>query len=266
MSNISRAIRDLMTVDELAMGSSYIHSLHPLAKLSVTIAYIIIVMSCPMNGLSGLVPFILYPVIMLSITGQTLGECLYRFRFILPLLIMVGIWNPILDRQPVVSLGAIVITNGFITFITLILKGLLALSASYVLVTTTSIEKVCYAFRIIGVPKLIVTQLLISYRYINLFLREARTMLNAYHMRAPGQKGVHYKAWGSFIGQLILRCIDRAEVLYQSMVLRGFHDDFYYANVEKAGIKDYIFAVALICIFILCRCFNISVMIGNLFI
>ena len=35
-----------------------------------------------------------------------------------------------------------------------------------------------------------------------------------------------------FLGQLLLRSMDRAVALYESMELRGFHGEFYYA--EKA--------------------------------
>ena len=35
-----------------------------------------------------------------------------------------------------------------------------------------------------------------------------------------------------FLGQLLLRSMDRAVALYESMELRGFHGEFYYAEKE----------------------------------
>ena len=41
-----------------------------------------------------------------------------------------------------------------------------------------------------------------------------------------GQKGIHISVWGSFLGQLLLRSMDRAQALYESMELRGFCGEF----------------------------------------
>ena len=51
-------------------------------------------------------------------------------------------------------------------------------------------------------------------------------MIQAYSLRAPNQKGIHISAWGSFLGQLLLRSMDRAQELYYSMLLRGFRGEF----------------------------------------
>ena len=58
-------------------------------------------------------------------------------------------------------------------------------------------------------------------------MSEARRVALAYELRAPGQKGINFRVWGSLIGQMLLRSMDRSENLYQSMKLRGFKGDFY---------------------------------------
>jgi cobalt/nickel transport system permease protein len=55
-------------------------------------------------------------------------------------------------------------------------------------------------------------------------------MTEAYHLRAPGQKGIQVSAWGSFLGQLLLRSMDRAQELYAAMLLRGYDGEFPYAE------------------------------------
>ena len=64
-------------------------------------------------------------------------------------------------------------------------------------------------------------------------------MTQAYSLRAPKQKGIHFKVWGSLSGQLLLRSIDRANEVYESMVLRGYHGEFPYAKVEHFRGEDY---------------------------
>ncbi len=90
-------------------------------------------------------------------------------------------------------------------------------------------------------------------------------MTTAYRLRAPGQKGVHYKAWGSFLGQLLLRSMDKAEELYSSMRLRGFSGEFAYAAENKARPIDFLFSFAACGLFLLFRTVNIAQLLGGAF-
>ena len=110
---------------------------------------------------------------------------------------------------------------------------------------------------------MIVTMLLLTYRYIAVMMEEVSVMTVAYHLRAPGQKGVHYSAWGSFLGQLLLRSMDRAEELYSSMQLRGFGGEFWYAEVKKAGAGDVLYGVGALLLFALCRRYNVAGLLGS---
>jgi cobalt/nickel transport system permease protein len=110
--------------------------------------------------------------------------------------------------------------------ITLMMKGIFCLSASFLLAATTSMDALCAALRKIHVPGTIVTLLLLTYRYISVMLEELSVMTTAYKLRAPGQKGIAMQAWGSLAGQLLLRAMDRAGQLYESMRLRGFQGEF----------------------------------------
>ena len=63
-------------------------------------------------------------------------------------------------------------------------------------------------------------------------------MTDAYRLRAPVQKGIHVSAWGSFLGQLLLRSMDRAQELYSSMLLRGYAQEFRYARTQSFRGRD----------------------------
>ena len=122
---------------------------------------------------------------------------------------------------------------GVLSMLTLMMKGVFSVLASYLLIATTSIEKLCYALRLLHVPQILVTQLMLTYRYITVLLEEVNRMTQAYALRAPDQKGVHFKVWGSLTGQLLFRSMDRASAVYESMTLRGYQGEFAYIG-EKA--------------------------------
>ena len=242
-------------MDELAAGSSPVHKLHPLVKFLVTIAYIYCVVSFSKYDLTGLFIMLLFPVIMFSTAGIPVSTCFYKLRLVLPLVLMVGIFNPIFEGKA-----------GLISMITLMMKGVFALMASFIMVATTPIDGLCAALRKLHIPSILVTLLLLTYRYISVLVKEVAIMTDAYKLRAPGQKGVHYTAWGSFLGQLLLRSMDRAEELYAAMRLRGFHDHFHYAEAAPCTAKDAAYLIVCVAVFLLLRFVNVAALLGSLFV
>ena len=264
MEKIDIAASELREMDELAAQSSPVHSLHPLAKLIITVAYVFITVSFDKYDLSGLVIMLLYPVLMFQISGISLRTCFHKLRVVIPLVCAVGLFNPFLDRMPLLTVGTVTVSGGVISMITLIMKGIFCLTASFILAATTSMDSICAALRKIRVPSVIVSLLLLTYRYISVMIDEVSVMTTAYKLRAPGHKGVHYTAWGSFLGQLLLRSMDRAQELYSSMLLRGFKGEFPYAEAKPARLCDYLFTIIVLALLILCRCFNVAELAGSI--
>ena len=257
MNKMQKAIRELAEMDELAARSSPIHALHPLAKLIATIAYILVTLSFDKYDLGGLVPMILWPILLFQIS------CFYKLRIVLPLVMAVGLFNPFFDKTVVLRFGNLAITGGILSMLTLMLKGLFCLMASFLLMATTPIDNLCAALRQLHVPKMLVTLLLLTYRYVGVMTEELAVMTDAYHLRAPGQKGIHISAWGSFLGQLLLRSMDRAQELYSSMLLRGYHQHFHYADIKPFRKRDAIYMIVCIAAFLLLRTVKVAELLGG---
>ena len=148
--------------------------------------------------------------------------------------------------------------------VTLMLKGVFCLAASFLLMATTSIDNLCAALRQFHLPPMIVSLLLLTYRYIGVMTEELSVMTDAYSLRAPGQKGIRFNAWGSFLGQLILRTMDRADELYNSMQLRGFSGSFTYADCKRFDRRDALWIILWILLFLICRFLDIPGILGSL--
>ncbi|MBO5555556.1 MAG: cobalt ECF transporter T component CbiQ [Oscillospiraceae bacterium] len=266
MNKMEKALHELSEMDELAAQSSPIHRLHPAAKLLSTILYIAVVLSFHKYDLSGLFPLILWPVLLFQVSGIPVRTCFYKLRIVLPLVMAVGLFNPIFDRAPLLVLGGTAVSGGVISMITLMLKGLFCLMASFLLMATTPIDSLCAALRKLHVPGVLVTLLLLTYRYVGVMTEELAIMTDAYHLRAPGQKGIHISAWGSFLGQMLLRSMDRAQELYSSMLLRGYHEHFHYADVKAFGMGDGLYTLGCAAVFVLLRVDHVAQGLGSLFV
>lgn len=266
MDKLSQAQAELREMDALAAADTPVHRLHPLCKLLVTVMYIGVVVSFPKYDFSGLVIMMLFPVLLFQAAGIPVRLCFYRLRIVLPLVCAVGLVNPFLDHAPLMQLGNLVITGGMVSMVTLMMKGIFSLMASFLLIATTPIDTLCAALRKIHVPGILVTLLLLTYRYIGVMLEQVSVMTEAYKLRAPGQKGIHISAWGSFLGQLLLRSMDRAEELYDSMQLRGFQREFYYADVPKCRVSGVIYTVLCAALFLSARLVSVTTLLGSLFV
>ena len=264
MNKMQKALAELSEMDELAARRSPIHKLHPAAKLFTTIAYILITLSFDKYDLSGIVPMVIWPVLMFQISGVEVRTCFYKLRIVLPLVMAVGLFNPFFDKQILLQIGNIGVSGGVISMITLMLKGVFCLMASFLLMATTKIDSLCAALRALHVPAMMVSLLQLTYRYVGVMTEELAVMTDAYHLRAPGQKGIHISAWGSFLGQLLLRSMDRAQELFASMMLRGYHDHFHYADIDRFKARDAGFMALCILFFVLLRYGNIAMLLGGL--
>lgn len=266
MDKLSQARQELREMDALATGDSPVHRLNPLCKLLVTMFYIVTVVSFPRYDFSGLAVMVLYPVLLFQAAGIPVHLCFYKLRVVLPLVCAVGLVNPFLDHTPLMRLSGLTVTGGFVSMLTLMLKGVFSLMASFLLIATTRVDAICAALRKIHVPEIITTLLLLTYRYIGVMIEQVSVMSQAYKLRAPGQKGIHISAWGSFLGQLLLRSVDRAEELYGSMTLRGFRGEFYYADIPGNSLTGAVYTAACLALFLCARYVNISSLVGGLLI
>jgi cobalt/nickel transport system permease protein len=252
-------------MDELSSQHSRIHSLHPAAKLIAVILYILFTVSFQKYDLAGLFPMLLWPVLLYQISGISMITCFYRLRIVLPLVCIVGIFNPLLDRRPGAEILGFTLTMGLLSMLTLMIKGILTVLSSYLLVASTPVDDLCAAMRMIHIPRMIVVEFLLIWRYISLFMSEAEKTEEAYLLRAPGQKGIAMKNWGPLLGSMLLRSMDRASEVYEAMCLRGFTGDFPAGRIRKAGRRDLVFFVSFAAGILLLRIFPVLVLVGSLF-
>jgi cobalt/nickel transport system permease protein len=249
MNSIEKNLHELNKLQNLQQRSHWMNELHPVGKLLLGVIYILTVVSFGKYELIPLIILFIFPVFGFIVGELSLKEGLYRMRLILPLILFVGILNPFFDRDIVLRVGSLSVSGGVISMITLMLKGFLTVLSAYILIATTSIDDICYAMRCLHIPKIIVIVIMLIYRYFGVMAEEANRITTAYKLRAPSQNGINYKAWGTLVGQWLLRSMDRANIVYESMLLRGFNGEFKSAR-RKVRAIDVIYPVVW-CVFFL---------------
>ena len=161
MSRLRTALYEIHHMDEMATRKIWLNQIHPLAKLLVTVVFIAVTVSHSKYDVSGTLRMGIYLIVIYILGEISFLDSVRRLRLILPLVCMVGIFNPVFDRQSYMLTGNFMITTGMVSMITLILKGIYSVFAAYALIASTSIEKICYALRMLRIPRIIVTQILL---------------------------------------------------------------------------------------------------------
>ena len=254
MNRIDRAMMELHAIDREAGAEGWMQTIHPLSKLLVTLVYLVVLLSFGKYALSGVLLMGVCLAVLFWLGGVSLRMMGRRLWPLLLLTGLLGVANLFYDRLPIWEIGSLAVTGGMVSMLTLMLKGVLSISAAYLLIVTTTMDDICHALRMIHVPAVLVTVLMLAYRYLVVLLKEASRLRDAYSMRAPGQRGVEFRVWGSMVGQLLLRSIDRAEVIYDSMRLRGFQGEFKPRTGQAARISDYLYAFAWSVLYLIIRC------------
>lgn len=266
MNKIEDAIYQVHYIDNNSNNNNILNKIHPLVKLIISVIYILFLTSINKYNLTITLAMSIYLIVVSIIGDLSIKNCIKRLKIVLFFLIIIGIANPILDRQVVTFIGIIPITTGMISALTLILKGIFAIISSYFLIVTTGVENICYALKKLHIPNILITIFMLIYRYIIVLLKEVQKIWIAYSLRAPKQKGIHFKAWGSMIGSLMIRSIDKAEVIYQAMELRGFSPDNFFMKNQKIDRTSIIYFMAGLLLLLIIRFIPIFDLIGNVFV
>jgi cobalt/nickel transport system permease protein len=261
MANIQTTLYKMRLLDDLAQKETFIQRVHPLFKLLTTVVYLTVVVSLGRDEIGRLLPFLFYPILIFALAEIPVVPILKRVSLVIPFVIGIGILNPVFDQHTIFFFG-MTISRGWFTFVSIIIKSGLTVLASILLIATTGIDQLAAALRMLRVPKIFVLQLILTYRYISVLVEELSRMMMAYSMRAPEQKGIHPRVWGSFAGQLLLRTFDRAQRVYQSMNLRGFTGEYHTGKPTKVCLKDVFYFVGWSSFFILARMVHIPNLIG----
>lgn len=196
--------------------------IHPGCQTLITLLFIMVTMSFTKYDVLGLLSMTLFLIIIGILEELSFLEGLKRLRYIWIFLCLLGVANIFLDQTVLMKIGSLTITGGICSFGTLFYKGVLSVFSVYFLIQLIGTEGLFQSLGSLGIPGSVVTILMLIYRYNILLLKEVKRMNKAYEMRCPGARGIHFRAWGSFVGMLLLRTMDQGKRVYDSMLLRGY--------------------------------------------
>lgn len=255
---------DLGRLDRLAYLDSPIHRLDPRAKLVTTMVFLLCVVSFGKYQVSALLPFFLFPVVLASLGRLPLGYLGRRVLAVAPFAFFIGVFNPLLDREPLFYLGSLGVSGGWVSFASILLRFALTVGMAFILIATTSFHGVCMALGKLGAPRLMANQLLFLYRYLFVLGDEAMRLIRARALRSFDGRGMGMRVYGHMLGHLLLRSLGRAQRIHLAMRCRGFDGEIRLLRRLKLGGREIAFTLGWCAVFLAFRFYNVPRFLGDL--
>ncbi|MHB1357272.1 MAG: energy-coupling factor transporter transmembrane component T family protein [Anaerolineae bacterium] len=262
MTNAVKALTDIRVLEALAAKDTFLHRLHPVVNVAVTMGFIIAVTSYGKYELAAMLPLVLYPLFVFVSGEIPLHLILPRLLPILPLVLGVGAFNPLYDRQTLAVIAGVAISAGWVSFLSIVLRCCLSVISALLLISVVGINGFSVALRTLRVPQIIVVQLTLTFRYIQVLGEEAGRIVLAYRLRAPGQRGIAIRQWGPLTGQWLLRTLKRAERVHQAMLCRGYKGEMPTLRDIPFNLVDLSYLLGWATFFTTIRLINIPQVIG----
>ena len=165
MPEAARTFTDLNYLDQLSNGESAVHRLDPRAKLLTVMVFIAMVVSFDRYEVSALLPYFFFPAVMIPVAGIPARYIARKYLFLLPFAVLIGIFNPVFDRDTAMFLGPFAVSGGLVSFASILIRFTLTALAAFILVAVTGFNGICLSLERFKVPKVFCVQLMMLYRY-----------------------------------------------------------------------------------------------------
>jgi cobalt/nickel transport system permease protein len=264
MRSIDGAVRDFRNLDQLAAGDTAIHRLDARAKVLATLVFIVAVVSFGKYELSAMLPFFIFPAIIMALANLPVRAIGRKIVIVLPFALVVGLFNPLIDREILVRIGGFGVSGGWISCASIVVRATLTVGAALILVGVTGFTAICRAMESLGMPQVFAVQLLFLHRYIFVLTEEGARASRARELRSFGNKGKGLTTYGSMVGHLLLRTWLRADRIHMAMLARGFTGEFHTRQASHFGWAEFRFLLGWSALFIFLRLQNASQLLGSL--
>ena len=239
--------------------------LTPLPALIITAVYVTAVISVSRYDISLIPGLLLYPVVLGEATGADYKKLLRHILPVLPLILLTGVSDIYINRVPAALFCGITVTYGFISFITLLSKALLTVTALVLFVHAYGEEEIASALTSAGLPSVMTSSLILTIRYTGELRREGTTMVTAWRARACGRRPELREA-GPLLAAFFIRCAERAKRTSRALKCRGWSAESFSSSEKHLSKKELLTFTALILLALLPRVINIYKLSEKLFI
>lgn len=247
--------------DQYRSGTSLVHRLDPRIKVLCTLAFILVTALLPPGEWIHYALLLIVPLVGAVTAGIGPGYLLRRSFIAIPFA-LAAITLPFTVPGPQVTLpvlGLPVSIEGGVRFFSIVLKSWISVQMAILLVATTSFPDLLWGLRALHIPRVLVSVVGLTYRYIFVLADEAVRLMRARAARSgevEGHRPGGGIAWrgrvvGGMVGSLALRSLERSERIYDAMIARGYAGEIRHFAPPTLSADDYTILATLLAYLVL---------------
>lgn len=232
-----------MFEEDFTRGESCLHHLDPRIKIISTIIYtfcIAVLQNLPTASCALLSNILLWTLSKLPLK-KVCGRLVLVNGFIFFFWLFLPFSTP---GTPIFSIFTLTVSKqGIIHSALITVKANAIFLGIITIISTSPIPALGKALYDLRVPSKLTFLILISYRYLNVIYGEYQKLSRSMEIRGfvPGTNLHTYKTFGYLFAMVLIKSYDRAQRVYQAMLLQGFQGKFYYLHEFTVLKKDICF-------------------------
>ena len=235
-------------IDKLAYQDSPIHRLDSRVKFICVLVFTAVVISLPPTSVSILACYAVGPFAILVLGRIPLRFTIRHIIIVSPFVLFLALSCPLYAKDPIViNFGSLQwpMTTGWLRCFSILSKFVVTMMALIALVSTTRFSDLLTGLAKLGVPKLLVIQLGLLYRYIFVLIDRAAHILRARSARKLRNLGFtrEVKVASSMVGSLLIGGFSAAQRTSIAMQARGFDGKWRTIHTMKIRPADYLFCL-----------------------
>jgi cobalt/nickel transport system permease protein len=238
-------------LDKYANGDSFFHRLDGRVKFMAAVIYTAGVLSLPKDAPAVVVCYAVAPFAILVWSGIPLWFVCRRILAVCPFVLILALSCPLYDKTPyVLSIGAkeFSLTVGWLRCIAILVKFVVTMLTLFALVCTTRFAELLAGLEKMKVPRILVIQLSMLYRYLFVLVDRVHHILRARNTRKLRNLGFRRETEvaAAMAGSLFIRSIETSQKIHIAMQARGFCGQFHSIRTMKITRRDGFFIAAVI--------------------
>jgi cobalt/nickel transport system permease protein len=214
-------------IDKYSHLESPLHRVDPRIKLITVFAFILIIVSEPRGRLC---PFIFYGLVIaiLAVISRVPPKfILSRCLIVSPFILMAAVFYPVSSMIIGEFRGLDAYRAEYQVALSIALKAFSTVILLTLLISTEKFHNLLLGLRKLKMPRILAIMSALMYRYIFILTDEAMRTARARDSRTPGKLNMNrFKVYGNQAAMIFLRSMDRSQMIYNSMLSRGFKGEF----------------------------------------
>jgi cobalt/nickel transport system permease protein len=233
-------------LDKYSHLDSPVHRIDPRVKLIAVFTCIVIFVSEPPGEIFSFLLYGLLISVLIVLSRVPVSYILKRCLIVSPFILVAALFYPL--SAPVASGGDEVFRlSRYDMALTIVFKAFLSVIMLVLLTSTERFHNLLLGLRKLKMPKLLGIISALMYRYVFIISDEALRTTRARESRTPGKLKINrFRVYGNQSAMIFLRSLERSQIIYNSMLSRGFTGEFPGLQKPELTVRDIVSSACFI--------------------